>query len=618
MILASPSSSSTTPSSERPSQPAARLSRAVPACTKLAAAAGIAALAGHAAPLAAQSTLPQTSSWTAEQVRRITRSDTNTIPNVTAPRDQLMPGYWIWDSWPLRNRDGSIARINGWMVWMSLTAPDTLLPGQRHDVARIRYLASRDGVEWKPMGLVFPEEGAFGSRNWASDAIYLPEKQQIVVLYTATGDAAENCRASGERSVCDRPITYEQRIAWARGSVQATEEGPRFTGWQHKLLLEPDGRLYQSPEQTGGQLYAFRDPFYYVDPADGREYILFEANTAAPGRTGGNPSPGSGGGGSGSGAAGGTPGTNGTSTAGTGGGSGSGAAASTSGSGIGTGSGSPGGPLSGAPIGVVEYNGAIGIAEAVGNNENLDQWRMLPPLLTANAVNQELERPHLVNRDGRYYLFLDTHIGKFAPGLPPGPEGLYGFVAERLFGPYAPLNGSGLVLGNPDNERNRFQSYSWFVLPDFSVTSFLDTFDLPPGVNLGNLPERPAAFQKERFGGTYMPLWHLAVEGANTEVVVTDVNRDGLTTFADVTFAMNFTGTRAGDANYSRWMDMNRDGRVNMLDVNFIARYALPDTPDQVAQGLQVPVSRPISASAALKSPPSFKGRPKISAPAVE
>ena len=66
----------------------------------------------------------------------------------------------------------------------------------------------------------------------------------------------------------------------------------------------------------------------------------------------------------------------------------------------------------------------------------------------------------------------------FAPGLEngPGPDGLYGFAAGSLRGNYRPLNDGGLVVANPPQEPN--QAYSWLVLPDFSVLSFVDTFDL--------------------------------------------------------------------------------------------------------------------------------------------
>jgi levansucrase len=113
------------------------------------------------------------------------------------------------------------------------------------------------------------------------------------------------------------------------------------------------------------------------------------------------------------------------------------------------------------------YNGAFGLArrEATG-------WCLLPPPITADGVNNELERAHLVHHDGRYYAFWSTQTSTFAPGLSHAPNGLYGMVAESIAGPYRPLNGTGLVLANP--AACPAQTYSWFVDATLTVCSFVD------------------------------------------------------------------------------------------------------------------------------------------------
>ena len=156
-----------------------------------------------------------------------------------------------------------------------------------------------------------------------------------------------------------------------------------------------------------------------------------------------------------------------------------------------------------------EYDGAVGTARWSGR-----RWELLPPLVTAVGVNKELERPHVVIRDGRYYLFLTSHHWTFAPGR-DGPEGLYGFVADDLAGPYRPLNGSGLVLGNPASEPH--QAYSWLVLEDGSVLSFADY----PGMAGRDLEEeagRDPGFKKGKFGGTVAPKLHLTLEGETAKL----------------------------------------------------------------------------------------------------
>lgn len=164
------------------------------------------------------------------------------------------------------------------------------------------------------------------------------------------------------------------------------------------------------------------------------------------------------------------------------------------------------------PHGTPDYDGCIGIAKA--NDPNRWRWTLLPPLLEADGVNKELERPHIVVHDGRYYLFLTTHWWTFAPNL-QSPEGLYGFVADRLLGPYRPLNGSGLVIANPPDEPH--QAYSWLVMPDRWVASFIDQPGLE-GRSLDEVKRADPGFTKRVFGGTMAPLIRLRLDGETTAI----------------------------------------------------------------------------------------------------
>jgi levansucrase len=91
-----------------------------------------------------------TARWTPEQARLIeltTDQTTPVIPEAVREAEPMLPGYYVWDSWPMRNRDGSVAVVDGWQVLVALTAPTTVLPGTRHDIATYRYFISRDGQE---------------------------------------------------------------------------------------------------------------------------------------------------------------------------------------------------------------------------------------------------------------------------------------------------------------------------------------------------------------------------------------------------------------------------------------------------------------------------------------
>ncbi|WP_225205291.1 glycoside hydrolase family 68 protein [Novosphingobium huizhouense] len=142
------------------------------------------------------------------------------------------------------------------------------------------------------------------------------------------------------------------------------------------------------------------------------------------------------------------------------------------------------------------FNGVVGAAWAAA--ETPEDWRLVPPIVSADGLNNELERPHLVAHGGRVYLFWSTQAHVFDPAGPVGPTGLYGMVAPSVEGPWQPLNGSGLVFANPPEAPA--QAYSWMVLPDLSVTSFVD--------NWGGGDVR-------RFGATFAPFLHLALDGAS-------------------------------------------------------------------------------------------------------
>lgn len=148
-----------------------------------------------------------------------------------------------------------------------------------------------------------------------------------------------------------------------------------------------------------------------------------------------------------------------------------------------------------------DFNGAVGIARRNGMT-----WELQPPLIHADGVNNELERAHVVHHQNRYYVFWVTQSGTFAPELRDAPNGLYGMVADSLFGDYRPLNGCGLVLANPKDEP--LQTYSWFVSSELLVSSFVDFHGLK-GRKLPEDAQSASAF----FGGVPAPLLQLEISG---------------------------------------------------------------------------------------------------------
>jgi levansucrase len=155
-----------------------------------------------------------------------------------------------------------------------------------------------------------------------------------------------------------------------------------------------------------------------------------------------------------------------------------------------------------------DFDGAIGIAA-----KQTEGFSLLSPLIHADGVNNELERPHVVVHDDSYYLFFSTQARTFHPDV-TGPTGLYGFVGPSVTGPWSPLNESGLVLRNPVEEP--FQAYSWLVLNHLRVASFVDFHSLA-----GRRPEEVerAGEGPAHFGGTLAPLETIVLEGATAKLL---------------------------------------------------------------------------------------------------
>lgn len=364
-----------------------------------------------------------TTAWTAECVRKINAARIPRIPLIkdVGPRT-LNTGRVYWDMWPIQDGDGFVASIHRRELWMALTAPDRGDPSLRHFEAKIRLIERRSG-SWFDLGNVLPEFTVDYEREWAGSAV--TDGEGVSLYFTAAGTD-------------QRPGGYQQRLVEAHAII-GSDGLPH--GWAEPSAsiseFAPEYMLADAHEGEAGKIKAFRDPAYFRDPADGREYLIFTAS------------------------------------------------------------------LAGADS---DYNGAIGIAQRTEGG-----WKLLPPLIHADGVNNELERAHVVYHRGSYYAFWVTQSSTFAPDLTHAPNGLYGMVSDSLLGEYRPLNGTGLVLANPDDEP--LQSYSWFVSRELLVSSFVDF----RGLKGEPLPANPDDANK-LFGGVPAPLLKLAIDGDRCEL----------------------------------------------------------------------------------------------------
>jgi levansucrase len=426
-------------------------------CFALLASPAVAARA-RAAQVAGPAYAPEdnfTAVWSRAQALKVRRDPTNTKPKIPPDFPVMSTEVWVWDTWPLTNLNVEPISYRGWNVIFSLVAPRTIGFGQRHQVATIGFFYSRDAKTWTYGGTVFPggRTEALGTRQWAGSAVLTGD--EVHLFYTASGTREG---LPFDEALNDPNWLFgdtEQRLAHATARIRADENGVWFAGSSFRnsrIIAEADGRFYQTVGQSRGApiIYAFRDPFIFRDPEDGEIYIAFEGNS--PGRAGTH-----------------------TCTSRE----------------IG-----PVPPGHEVPADANLYTGNIGLARA--RTANLRRWQLLPPLVSANCVNQQLERPHFVFEDGNYYLFTISHTGTYAPGL-TGPDGVYGFLGPSLRSDYRPLNASGLVLGNPEDAP--FQQYSEFVMANWLVEAFIDNVPTPTGI---------------REGGTLAPTLRLSVEGSNT------------------------------------------------------------------------------------------------------
>lgn len=384
------------------------------------------------------------SPWLVTAAQSISLGPDTTIPYMIPPSEPFHEGIYVWDAWPVRTPDGTIAEIDGWTVLVGLTAEvdgDSQFPF--YSRSTWRYYYGKDG-RWLPGGVVFNRKEALGSRQWAGSTLFDPDSNRVTFYYTAVGTPdAESLQADiPERDFADthpasgRPDTT-QRMAAVSATVSSGANGISFADFgPHEIILEADGDIYATAEGfvPNNVIYGMRDPEYWRDTETGGEYILFTANAA------GFPPP---------------------------------------------------------------YNGTVGLAERVDG-----VWQLRRPILVAPGVSSQLERPHLVRHEDGLYLFFSTHSFTFAEGL-SGPEGLYGFWSPsgELYGSWQPINGHGLVAGNPPQSPT--QAYSYLALPDGHVMSYINT---PYGFK--NDPT-----EKRQMVGAPAPMFRITLEKGRSTII---------------------------------------------------------------------------------------------------
>ena len=394
--------------------------------------------------------------WTRADVLKIIEDNpATTQPAVPADFPVMRDDLFIWDTMPLRKLDGTVCSVNGYNIIFTLTAirePEKFRTANneydiqsdwddRHGRAFMGYWYSRDGKSWKYGGRVMKEGVSPTTREWAGTPILIDNQGTIDLYYTCVTPGATIAKVRGQIQ------TF--------GNVKGKQEVEMVNFNNVKPLFSADGKYYQTEQQN--QYWNFRDPSPFIDPNDGKLYMVFEGNVAGD--------------------------------------RGSHVVGQAEIGDVPAGTPTP-------PEGSKYQAGCIGLA--VAKDLSGDEWEILPPLVTAVGVNDQTERPHYVFQDGKYYLFTISHRFTYSDGL-TGPDGVYGFVSENLTGPYRPMNDSGLVLGNPLSQD--VQTYSHCVMQNGLVTSFIDRV---------YTKEDKSAY---RIGGTEAPTVRIQLDGDTSSVI---------------------------------------------------------------------------------------------------
>ncbi len=378
--------------------------------------------------------------WPKAVAAEITQDVHVTVPLMIHPQEDFDEGTYVWDAWPIRDVDGSVSEFDGWVVMVALSAGWN----EVEETGNAFYTLSElrywytRDGDWRPGGTIFSRADGLGSRQWAGSAVHDAETGEVTFYYTAVGDP----EAPGvEDDPAPRPVSIFNEAIGRPSTVQ------RLAAATATVAVTDDGIAF---ENVGNhRIIGEADGFWY-DTHD--TYLMGEAVYGFRDpeywrnpRTGeehilftGNAA------------------------------------------------GLPG-----------PYNGAVGLMTRNGDN-----WELEPPILVANGVNSQLERPHVVTRDDGLYLFFSTHDFTFAPDV-AGPRGLYGFrsASGDLRGHLTPLNGHGLVAANPVEAPE--QVYSFLVLPDGQVMSYLNV--------LWGFGQRPEYEGREMFGAP-APLFRIALD----------------------------------------------------------------------------------------------------------
>ncbi|WP_101845631.1 glycoside hydrolase family 68 protein [Halobacillus sp. Marseille-P3879] len=415
--------------------------------------------------------------------------DASTIENIPSATKTDENGNEIkmdvWDTWPLQNADGTVAEYNGYHILFGLAGD----PEDPNDTFIYMFYKDADDKSidsWKNAGRVFDDEDKYQaddkylkdqSEEWSGSATFTSDGE-VRLFYTNRTEFNESKELYGKQTLTTAQVNVSEPKAGTL-NVDGVED--------HKSIFEGgDGSVYQNVDQAFGngeidwnENHTFRDPHYIEE--DGKKYLVFEANTGTEFGYSGEDS-----------------------------------------------------------LYNREYysnsnkyfqdekdkllesdqkdlaelaNGAIGIIEI---NDDYTLKEVKDPLIASNTVTDEIERPNIFKKDGKWYLFTSARGSKMTiDGIDDEDIYLLGYVANSLDGEFKPMNKTGIVLHQDLDPYDVTWNYAHYAIPqedsdEVVVTSYM--------TNRGY-------FEEEK--STFSPSFKLDLKGKKSSVVEDSILEQG-------------------------------------------------------------------------------------------
>ncbi|AKO90847.1 glycoside hydrolase family 68 protein [Priestia filamentosa] len=393
----------------------------------------------------------------------------------------------VWDTWPLQNADGTVAEYKGYNIVFGL-AGDPKNANDTFIYMFYKKVGDNSLAAWKNAGRVFDDSDKYKANDenlkdqaeeWSGSATFTSDGE-IRLFYTNRTGFDESKNLFGKQTLTTAQVNVSEEQNGTL-NVDGVED--------HKSIFDGDGSIYQQVEQafSKGNVdfkdnHTLRDPHYVED--NGHKYLVFEANTGKD-------------------------------------------------------TGYQGedslynrayysksnaffqdekSKLLQSPK--KEYaelaNGAIGIIEI---NDDYTLKKVMKPLITSNTVTDEIERPNIFKKDGKWYLFTSSRGSKMTiDGIDDQDIYMLGYVSNSLTGPYKPMNKTGIVLHQDLDPNDVTWNYAHYAIPqknsdDVVVTSYM--------TNRGYFADHKS---------TFAPSFKLSLDGKKSSVVKDSILEQGQVT----------------------------------------------------------------------------------------